>query len=511
MNTKTNMIFFNDIYTYFMRGGYTPIVLDNILTMIMIGSTLSFIIFISFFLDWNFLIECESPIMCKNMSNYILSISDIHDVSTLIFMYILIIFAVIYWVAISIPLTMDIFKFKQYKNHFKHILKINDDDLMTLKWNELVMRIVDASKLNGHEIMHDFIIASIMKRENYLISMVSSNIFEINTIFYTKSFVNFINDWILKQIFHKENIDIIERDKIKENIKRAVIIQIFILPFSLCSKIFGLLINLISDVYTKNPINGSKEWTMYARIRFREYDELLHVFEERINKSYKYVSRFESTFTSHSLNIFMKKISFICGTYLTALVLMTLYDERLVMYINAMGRNLLWYIAILTFVITMTRNVSHDYLYDDINYTNSEEIMEKINEYTYFFPDKWKGNCNKLFVLYELRTLYNYKIINNIIDIISMIIIPFYTLLNIEKITDTVVLFIEQNTISNHFKYSIINTIDNVEYNEYDDEYNEHIETDNLIKLNDTKALNSRNHFINYYNIHKNIISSSII
>ena len=59
--------------------------------------------------------------------------------------------------------------------------------------------------------------------------------------------------------------------------------NIFIIPFALSMLLINYIVNITTDIYTKKTV-VAKEWTTYAKLLFREYDELPHIFYERINK-----------------------------------------------------------------------------------------------------------------------------------------------------------------------------------------------------------------------------------
>jgi autophagy-related protein 9 len=55
--------------------------------------------------------------------------------------------------------------------------------------------------------------------------------------------------------------------------------------------------------YHKNPSSiGSRQYTPYARWKFREFNELLHLFERRLDESYEpakeYIDQFPKAITA---------------------------------------------------------------------------------------------------------------------------------------------------------------------------------------------------------------------
>jgi autophagy-related protein 9 len=511
---KKNASFFSDIYIYFIRGGYWCIFVENILNIIITISTLLFLIFVSFFLDWDSIGECESEATCKNIKDYIITPTTFHSSTTSGFMILFLIIFFIYWVSISAGLVIDMFKFFKYKNYFKNKLGVDTDELKVLAWSDVVKKIMDNDKLLTPEI----IIGSIMKKDNYLIAMVSSNIFRINSIFYTNTFLWLINVCILNQIFPKNTtimiLTCIDYERIKRTLKVIGVIQIILLPFTFTIMLVHYIINFTTDIYTQKTYIGPKEWTLYGKFLFREYNELPHIFNDRLIKSYKYAVQYEQKFNVHMMNIIMEKIIFLLGTHLTFLVIMTLYDERLVMYINLFNRNLLWYIAILTSAISVFRLMTVSPSTVD---ESSEEIMHKMIKHTHYFPDRWKGKCHQYGVYSEVMSMYKYKIIAILLELLSVIVIPFYMIFKISESTETIAKFIEKNTVYNntigyickhsvisHFTISTNSAIsgESVEMDTFSIPVNSSIigsGDETTLLLEDNKRERSTRNFISYY------------
>jgi autophagy-related protein 9 len=164
---KIDSGFYSNVYSYYVRGGYICILVENILQIILIAFTLMFVTFVCFFLDWNLIKLCESEETCKSVSNYIISPNTFHNTSILVCMYIFIIMYSIYWIWISIALINDIYKFRNYKNYFKECLYIKQKEIKTMTWETVVNRIIEYDT----ELTPEIIVGSIMKKvkENLVI------------------------------------------------------------------------------------------------------------------------------------------------------------------------------------------------------------------------------------------------------------------------------------------------------------------------------------------------------
>lgn len=509
--TKYESSFFSDVYTYYMRGGYWCILLDNICNIFITAGTLIFFTFLCFFLDWDSIGSCNSSETCKNISQYIVKPTSFHPTGITACMFIFIVMFFIYWLWMTIVMIGELIRFKKYERYFSNQLGIKSTEMMVLSWNDIIKKLI----LIDNNLTTKIIVGSIMKKENYLIAIISSNILEINPKFYTTSFLWVVNICILNQIFHKtDQIGITETDHVRINklLKIFGILQLLLLPFTLIIMIVNYIINFTVDFYTKKSYIGPKEWNVYAKLLFREYNELSHIFNDRITKSYQYAIQYEQKFNAHMTNIIMEKIIFVFGSYLTILVILTFYDERLLIYITLFDRNLLWYVAILTSIISIARMMM---VYPSTIDNSSEEIMTKMSEYTHYYPDKWKAKCHQKNVLKDFRQLYEYKIVNVFFEIISIIVIPFYMLCKLSTDISIIVNFVENNTkyddnIGSICKFSLIDD-DNI-YNNIEDSDGMNIrDTDVFVgnyKIDDNnKIKRSQKNFFSYYS---EVINSSV-
>jgi hypothetical protein len=182
---KEKPTFFSDVYSYFTRGGYICILAENILQIFIIAFTLIFVTFTCFFLNWDAIGHCESEETCENMSSYIISPLSFHTTGITTCMFLFISVFIVYWTWISVALINDIFKFAHFKKYFSNNLSIKEKQLKVLPWDDIVKRMIEYD----NELTTEMIIGSIMRKENYLISIISSNIFNINPMYYTNSFL----------------------------------------------------------------------------------------------------------------------------------------------------------------------------------------------------------------------------------------------------------------------------------------------------------------------------------
>ena len=470
------------MYNYWLRGGYNCILIENILNIIISFSVLFIIIFTIFCLNWYEITKCMSEETCKDLLQYVVNPLVYHNKSINIFMLINISIFGIYWLWLNIVLINEIIEYIKYKKVYTD-LGFENNNLYNKSWISVIKRLENIDS----NITKEIIVGSIMKNDNYLISIIGTNVLNINKIYYTKTFLWFLNNIVINQINY-DNLNtkhfIVNTNKIKNILKIFSIGQLLVLPFIIILYIIRFIINIITDIYSKSINTTSKDWTIYSKYLFREYNELPHIINDRIEKSYMYVNMYQQKFQSRINDIILEKIIFILGTYLSILVLLMIYDDRLVMFIKLFDRNLLWYLAIITSIITIIRlSLNKEKIKGSYN-----DILLNLYNNIHYYPDNWNIQNNNDLILNELNKMYKYKIINIVYELFSLIIIPIYILFFMTNELDIIIHIITNNTIYINnvgFIYKI-----NTEDNTYD-------EFESLITNN--KISRSINNFNEYY------------
>lgn len=504
--TKRDPQFFSDVYSYFIRGGYFVILVENILNILTIALTLVFITFVSFFIDWVKIGRCQSEDTCGNFHEYIVYPTKFHNTATNICMFIFIIMFFIYWVWITKVLVGEIIRYLKYRNYFKTI-GIRTSEIKVLTWLDVVKKMIE----HDNTLTPEIIVGSIMNKENYIIAIIGSNLFNINPIYYTQTFIWLINVGILGQIFNEsENNKKISVDtkKISLIMKILAVIQLLALPFIFTIMIVHYIINLTTDIYTKKSYFGPKEWTVYAKLLFREYNELPHIFNLRISKSYEHASKYEQKFSAHLTNVLMEKTIFTLGTCLTLLVILTFYNETLVLYIKLFDRTLIWYITLIVTAITVARMAMVDPASVD---ESAEEVMKKISEHTHYFPKKWIEKCHTTNVLEDYKTLFKYKLSSIFVEVISIFIIPYYMLSDLPNDIELIAKFIEENTFYSeevgHICKAGLSSNNLSLYSSVDDKFNNEYQ----LLIDDEKIERSIKNFREYYSLPSVVINNNIV
>ena len=179
--------FYDDVYKYFYKKGFTPIILSQIteILSLLFGITLSF--FILFGIDWSTILKCNND--CGDISLYI-NYRQPDIISLLLFFTIS-----LYTLYKMCAHVYNLRNLRDVKNYYTHILHISQEELYTIKWKVVIDRISKIENLTLYEITN-----KILRRENYFIALFDKEIINIHPSFYSKHLDSCIKHIIIENI-----------------------------------------------------------------------------------------------------------------------------------------------------------------------------------------------------------------------------------------------------------------------------------------------------------------------
>ena len=458
-----------DIYNYYIKGGYKSYTTDVITKTLKKIFILCFSTFILSFIDWNEIKNCKVD-KCNILYSNIFQQNIFKNI-----------FIIIYITIYSLDLLRftlyNIFKHSrivQIKDFFYKKLQISDMELQGMKWNKVLDKIVDLHNNNvdkiftyNSDITNYTITHAICRFDNYMISLNNFDLLNIYIPFTRNKYITQDLEWFVKLFFMKWIFDrnrLIDREYIKNKSRIKNIIRLFgfaymiFIPFKLTYYIFHFIFNHTEDLKSQRLDTDISKlgWTNIAKLKFREYNELKHFFDKRIQASYKYADMYHKQYYKPVTSISNIFIIFICKSFLSIIVLFALIDDEILLNLNILDKNLLWYIAFLTIIISSLKSGVSD---PESLIFSPEKIMHNISIYTHYFPDSWKNNCHKICIRKEFNKLYISKFKMFLYDLLFIFLTPVIFIFQFTKLVDNIIPFIKNNSdsisgIGNICKYS---------------------------------------------------------
>lgn len=437
-------------YNYYFRKGFYCILIENFVNLFILGFIIFFITFLSSFIDYNILFENYNLYQSIDININKLS----YPILIFIFFSSILLFRQIY------ILIQEGYIYYKIKKFYNNQLNIGDTKIETIPWFNIINKLCDLNNIHNIKPSPFEITNRIMRKENYFIALINKNIidFNFNIPFYGKyNYFTQILEWalhitIIDFLFDKSNnvrIDFLRNDLIDKlstsltfRFRFIGIISLIFLPFIL----FLLLAYYVfkyGQEYKSNTFFNSRQWSLYSKWKFREFNELNHIFQNRINNAHKLAIDYVDQFPSYKLSHFSRLIEFISSAILIVIIIITIDKPEILtkLYIYD-TKTALWLVGILGTIISISRS----FIPNENFIFNPEDIMIKISKYTHYMPKNWRYNCHTEFVSNSFKHFFNFKIIYFINELVGIIIIPFILICKLPYYSYDIVSFINSHT-----------------------------------------------------------------
>lgn len=337
-----------------------------------------------------------------------------------------------------------------------------------MSWNDIVSRLQDLMEghrgayklnLNGTKMSAHDLASRVMRRENYLIAFLNMNVIDLGILkssaigdrasktFFARNMEWNLHLCILNYMFDqnfKLNPQFVMNvEGLQKRFVVAGIINFFMTPFVLLFMIIQFFLKYSQDWHSKRNYLGPRQWSPLALWRFREFNELPHVFEKRIASSYPVAQKYQDLFPTPIVSVIARGIAFFSGSLMAVLVVFSLVEEAIILEVHVYGRQLLWYLTVLTGIFAMARSFISSP--GECN-ESPEEVMMQLSGHTHYFPSNWKGRCDTFDVRDEVYSLFQYKVQLFFQECISVILTPYILCFSLPHSAQPILQFIEKHT-----------------------------------------------------------------
>jgi autophagy-related protein 9 len=197
--------------------------------------------------------------------------------------------------------------------------------------------------------------------------------------------------------------------------------------------------------YQSNPSKiGARQYTPLAEWKFREFNEVEHLFKRRLNMSDRFAARYLDQFPKVKMAHIARFIAFVAGAITSILVLATLMDPELFLSFEITpDRTVLFYVTI----IGTVWGLSNGSLPEENTVFDPEYALLSVIEYTHYRPKHWEDRLHSDEVKKEFSVLYQLKIMVFVEEVLSIIITPFILWYSLPKCSDQIIDFFREFTI----------------------------------------------------------------
>ncbi|OBT83748.1 hypothetical protein VE02_07185 [Pseudogymnoascus sp. 03VT05] len=464
--------FMGEIYAYYRGAGIWPICLDRLLNLLRIVFVATFTTFLTQCVDYSKIRHSTSmsqivvPQCTKNMSgmpNFAIWL------------------LVLYLIYQSILDIVDISRLRRMQDFYLYLLEIPESDMQTISWQEIVARLMNLrdsnpiladkvspalrhfmgtqskQRLDAHDIAN-----RLMRKENYLIALFNKEILDLtlpipffrNRQLFSRTIQWNLNFCILDFIFTPEGQ--IQQMVLKDSKRRqlsdalrnrflfAGLMNIICAPVIVLYTLIVYFFQYFNE-YHKNPAAlGSRQYTPLAEWKFREFNELPHLFDNRVNMSYPFASRYVEQFPKIMTVQIARFVAFVAGGIVSILALASIIDPELFLGFEITpDRTVLFYLGVMGTLWA----VAHGAVPPDNQVFDPEYALRNVIDYTHYMPKQWKDRLHTDEVKREFAELYQMKIVIFLEEVLSIIFTPLVLWFTLPKCSDRIIDFFREFTV----------------------------------------------------------------
>ncbi|MCJ1307776.1 autophagy protein atg9 [Agyrium rufum] len=464
--------FLREVYDYYQGKGIWSILLANVLRLLTLLFVVGFGTFLTSCVDYRLV-----PVS-KTMSQILIprctkNMSGLSNLLIWLFSF--------YWIFIFFHIIRGIPRLKAMHDFFHYLLEISDSDIQTVSWQDVVKRLMalrDANlstavtapekhkhlmgtqskqRMDAHDIAN-----RIMRRDNFLVALINKEVMDISIPvpfigkrkFFSRALRWNLEACILDLVFDRSGQVLPEflkdrnRRALSEQLRKRFlwygILTLVTAPFALAFITAYYFFRYFTE-FQRNPSRiGSRAYTPLAEWKFREFNELEHLFDRRLNMSYPFASRYVDQFPKDKTVQLSRFVAFVVGAVASVLAAATLIDpESFLSFEVTHERTVLFYLGVLGAVWAAARGVvpEENHVFDP------KFALNNVIEYTHYLPSHWRGRLHSDEVRKDFARLYQMKIVIFFEEMLGIIITPIILWYSLPKCSDRIVDFFREFTV----------------------------------------------------------------
>ncbi|KAH8891674.1 APG9-domain-containing protein [Thozetella sp. PMI_491] len=464
--------FIQDIYDYYQGNGIWCILLERALHLINVAFVALFLTFLTQCVDYGKLRGSQSlsQILIPRCTT---KMSGLWNLGLWLFAF--------YFIWKSIQYLLDLRRLFHARDFYVHLLNIPEEDMQTVTWQDIVARIMALRDQNpktaisltpaqrkflgsqSKERLDASDIANrLMRRENYLIALFNKDILNLSIplpFLRHRQLFSRTLEWclmfsILDFVFDElgqVNQEFLKSDrrrelsaKLRARFVFAGVMMLILSPFVTAYLVIVYFLTYYNE-YQKNPSAlSSRTYIPLAEWKFREFNELPHLFQERLNLSHPYAAHYIDQFPKLKTEMVARTVAFITGSLATVLAIISFVDpEMFLTFEITHDRTVLFYLGVFGGIWAF----AHKTVSEENNVFDPEFALQSVINYTRYCPDHWKGRLHSYDVKKEFSELYEIKLVIFLEEILSILTTPFVLLASLPKSSDQIVDFFREFTI----------------------------------------------------------------
>lgn len=410
---------FLECYKYFQMKGFQSFFLTRLFGILTVLWIMFVILVLLEFVDYKALRQDDED------NNAVLDMT----LPTNPLFYVVLIVGLTYSIVLFVKFTWAVPRYWRIRRLFTNLYGIPEIELETIEWDRVAKRISNAIQWgrdkNATEIDQLRMTQLIMRKENYFLSLLMSDIFTERTKrLFSRYFVSLFGDLVIRPLLDRisEMSDSRKPEIIHQLRVRLIVLSLLLLlisPFVFVYQMMTIGVSFVEELRSKAKSISTRQWSTFGYWEVRNFNELDHFVSERLTKAAPYSSAYIDMFFSSVLTAVSRFVVFVCATIVVlCLGLEFIFDNF--MTTELFGRSFFWYAGVATAVLVVARSL----IPPDNMIIDTKKAFSQIYLFTQYKPKSWNDKEHTPFVLRQFERLYDYRILVTLREVFSAFIAP---------------------------------------------------------------------------------------
>jgi hypothetical protein len=223
------------------------------------------------------------------------------------------------------------------------------------------------------------------------------------------------------------------------------ILNLILSPFILGFLVIYFLFKYGQEFHRNPSQLSSRSYSPIAKWKFRDFNELPHVFNARLNSSYSKAEAYVSQFHTEYVAIIAKFISFVAGSIALCLTILSVLDDDILLnFAITEGRSVLWYLGLFGVIWSAARGM----IPDSRAVFEPEKLLMEIVAVTHHLPLEWKHHgLNSKYVHKEFSNLFELRLVLFLQELFSIVLAPVVLMFSLPGCAPAIVDFFREFTV----------------------------------------------------------------
>ncbi|WIA42135.1 hypothetical protein OEZ86_009406 [Tetradesmus obliquus] len=365
----------------------------------------------------------------------------------------------LYWLWSAVQLVVELRDVLEVKHFINNKLGISDRQIRSMTWSELLHRLVlvqRSSRLCAARDLDELdVVGRIMRKDNYLIGMLNAGVLGLyvrgcGAVLGRRFMLTKTLEWNLfacvldpmfDEHFHIRQDFLADEAKLKRRLVAAAGLNLLLSPFLLLFLVIYFFMKHAEKFYHSPGSLGSRRWSSLAKWRLREFNELPHYVQHRLDASYEAAVNYVGQFPSPMVSQVAKFVSFVAGSWAALLLGLSLLDENL-LEVPLGGRNVVWWLALTGILLTVSRS----FINDTPVAFDPERAMAQLVLHTHHLPRHWRCRAHSAEVQQAVSSMFGFKLALFLEELASVLLTPFILAYSLPRCAGAILQFVADTT-----------------------------------------------------------------